>query len=174
MQTSDPQPSLAWLIFSLMTVLSWGVYGVLLHSGQLGMSDPVNGRYKAFLFVGIAYFLTAVLAPLGVLALNGASWRFPVSGMWWSLVAGIAGAVGAFCVLLAFGAKGSPAAVMSIVFRRCAYCERGRRAAHASSCGRLEHITLAISSWHRAGGDWRLPRHALQAPACEDTSRGGK
>ena len=46
MQTADPQPSLAWLIFSLMTVLSWGVYGVLLHSGQLGMSDPVNGRYK--------------------------------------------------------------------------------------------------------------------------------
>jgi drug/metabolite transporter (DMT)-like permease len=36
--------------------------------------------------------------------------------MWWSLLAGIAGAVGAFCVLLAFGAKGSPAAVMSIVF----------------------------------------------------------
>lgn len=116
MQTSDPQPGLAWLVFSLITVVSWGAYGVMLHSGQIGMSDPVNGRYKAFLFVGVAYFITAVLAPLGVLALNGASWRFPVSGMWWSLVAGIAGAVGAFCVLLAFGAKGSPAAVMSIVF----------------------------------------------------------
>src|SRR4029450_13759050 len=116
MQTSDPQPGLAWFVFSLMTVISWGVYGVLLHTGQIGMSDAVNGRYKAFLFVGVAYFITAVLAPLGVLALNGASWRFPVSGMWWSLVAGIAGAVGAFCVLLAFGAKGSPAAVMSIVF----------------------------------------------------------
>ena len=116
MQTSDPQPGLAWLIFSLMTVLSWGVYGVLLHSGQVAMNDPTNGRYKAFLLVGIAYFLTAVLAPLAVLALNGASWRFPVSGMWWSLVAGIAGAAGAFCVLLAFGSKGSPAAVMSIVF----------------------------------------------------------
>ena len=32
------------------------------------------------------------------------------------IVAGIAGAIGAFCVLLAFGARGSPAAVMSIVF----------------------------------------------------------
>ena len=72
MQTSDPQPGVAWLIFSLMTVTSWGVYGVLLHSGQVGMSDPINGRYKAFLFVGIAYFFTAVLAPLAVLALNGA------------------------------------------------------------------------------------------------------
>jgi drug/metabolite transporter (DMT)-like permease len=116
MQSSDPPPSLAWLVFALMTVFSWGIYGVLLHTGQIGMSDPVNGRYKAFLFVGLAYLLTAVLAPVGVLVLNGASWNFPASGIWWSLAAGITGAVGAFCVLLAFGARGSPAAVMSIVF----------------------------------------------------------
>jgi hypothetical protein len=107
---------MAWLVFALMTVVSWGVYGVLLHTGQMAMADPVNGRYKAFLFVGIAYFLTAVLAPLVVLVMAGASWNFPASGMAWSLVAGIAGAIGAFCVLLAFGAKGSPAVVMSIVF----------------------------------------------------------
>ena len=174
MQTSDPQPGLAWLVFSLMTVISWGVYGVLLHTGQLGMSDPVNGRYKAFLFVGVAYFITAVLAPLGVLALNGASWKFPASGMWWSLVAGIAGAVGAFCVLLAFGARGSPAAVMSIVFGGAPIVNAVGRAADASACGRLERITLAIFPRHCAGCDRRLPRHALQAPACEATSRGGK
>ncbi len=107
---------MTWLVFALMTVVSWGVYGVFLHTGQLGMADSVNGRYKAFLFVGIAYFLTAVLAPLAILALNGASWKFPVPGMAWSLIAGIVGAAGAFCVLLAFGAKGMPPVVMSIVF----------------------------------------------------------
>ena len=80
------------------------------------MSDPVNGRYKAFLFVGIAYLITAVVAPAVVLKANGASWNFPSKGMGWSLFAGTAGAIGAFCVLLAFGAKGTPAAVMSIVF----------------------------------------------------------
>ena len=80
------------------------------------MGDPVYGRYKAFLFVGIAYFLTAVLAPLGLLVAKGASWSYPVRGMGWSLVAGIVGAIGAFGVLLAFGAKGTPAVVMSIVF----------------------------------------------------------
>ena len=105
-----------WLIFALMTVASWGVYGILLHGGQIGMADPVNGRYKAFLFVGIAYFLTAVLAPLAMLVFAGSDWNFPVKGAWLSLVAGIVGAVGAFCVLLAFGAKGTPAAVMSIIF----------------------------------------------------------
>jgi MFS family permease len=116
MTADTHSPGMAWLVFALMAVVAWGLYGVLLHTGQVGMSDPVNGRYKAFLFVGLAYFLTAVLAPLAVLYLNGAAWTFPVKGMGWSLVAGIAGAVGAFCVLLAFGADGRPSYVMSIVF----------------------------------------------------------
>jgi len=105
-----------WLVFALMTVVTWGVYGVFLHTGQMGMKDAVNGRYKAFLFVGLAYFLTAVLAPLAILLLRGADWNYPKSGMVWSLIAGVAGALGAFCVLLAFGAKGTPSVVMSIVF----------------------------------------------------------
>jgi hypothetical protein len=92
------------------------VYGVFLHTGQLGMKDSVNGRYKAFLFVGLAYFLTAVVAPLLVLLKNGADWQYPKAGMLWSLLAGIVGAIGAFCVLLAFGAKGTPSVVMAIVF----------------------------------------------------------
>ena len=107
---------MTWLIYVLMTVATWGVYGILLHSGQVSMADPVNGRYKSFLFVGLAYFGIGVLAPLVLLKLNGATWHFPVKGMTMSLLAGIAGAIGAFCVLLAFGAKGSPAVVMSIVF----------------------------------------------------------
>ncbi len=116
MPAQSSQSGMTWLVFALMTVVSWGVYGIFLHTGQLGMQDPVNGRYKAFLFVGLAYFLTAVLAPLALLAIRGAGWQFPAEGMKWSLIAGIVGAIGAFCVLLAFGAKGVPAAVMSIVF----------------------------------------------------------
>ena len=114
--TASPSPGTAWLFFSLLTVGCWGVYGVFLHAGQTAMSDPVNGRYKAFLCVGLAYFLTAVLAPLAVLLLNGASWKYTPGGIGWSLLAGIVGAAGAFGVLLAFGAKGTPAVVMSIVF----------------------------------------------------------
>lgn len=106
----------AWLFFSMVTVGCWGLYGAFLHSGQVGMNDPVHGRYKAFLFVGLAYFLTAVLAPLAILVLKGASWSFTTPGVGWSLLAGIVGAAGAFSVLLAFGAKGTPAVVMSIIF----------------------------------------------------------
>jgi drug/metabolite transporter (DMT)-like permease len=105
-----------WLIYSLMTAFFFGIYGVLLHSGSMGMKDSVNGRYKAFLFVGVAYFLVAVLVPLILLKFKGAEFTFPTAGWSWSLAAGVAGAIGAFGILLAFGAKGIPSAVMSIVF----------------------------------------------------------
>ena len=107
---------ITWLIFALITVATWGVYGVFLHSGQVSMADAEHGRYKAFLFVGIAYLLMAVLGSVVMLATNGATWIFPAKGIVWSTVAGLVGAIGAFCVLLAFGAKGTPSVVMSIIF----------------------------------------------------------
>lgn len=116
-EAHSPSPGLTWLVFALLTVGCWGVYGVFLHTGQVAMQDPVNGRYKAFLFVGLAYFLTAVLAPLALLMAKGAAFSgYTPRGMGWSLLAGIVGAAGAFGVLLAFGARGTPAVVMSIVF----------------------------------------------------------
>ena len=114
-ESSAPSSNL-WFAFALLTLISWGLYGVFLHMGAMGMSDPVNGRYKAFFMVGIAYVLIAVLAPAAMLIANGASWTMPVAGWKWSLIAGAVGAIGAFGVLLAFGAKGHPAVVMSIIF----------------------------------------------------------
>jgi len=116
MPENTAAPANLWIVFALLTVSSWGLYGVFLHQGQVGMGDPENGRYKAFLWVGIAYVLVAVLAPGLLLLAKGASWTMPVKGTLWSLVAGVVGAVGAFGVLLAFGAKGQPAVVMSIIF----------------------------------------------------------
>jgi len=110
----------SWLFFALGTVATWGLYGIFLHMGQVEMGDPDNGRYKAFLLVGVAYFITAVLAPLAMLWFKGANWSFPGKGMGLSLFAGILGAAGAFFVLLALGAgikQGTgPGVVMSIVF----------------------------------------------------------
>jgi len=118
MSASSSSTGMTWLAFALLTVVSWGVYGVFLHTGQTNMGgDPALARYKAFLFVGIAYFLTAVLAPLLLLILKGSAFSgYSARGVWWSLIAGIVGAIGAFGVLLAFGAGGKPGVVMSIVF----------------------------------------------------------
>src|SRR5688572_20513058 len=48
--------------------------------------------------------------------MQGANFNFPSRGIWISLFAGALGAIGAFGILLAFGAKGTPQVVMSIVF----------------------------------------------------------
>ena len=116
MPATSGQAGNLWMAFAFISVFFWGLYGVLLHTGQVAMNDPQGGRYKAFLWVGIAYVLVAVLGPIVMLALGGGNWNMPAKGIVWSLVAGTAGAVGAFGVLLAFGAKGSPAVVMSIIF----------------------------------------------------------
>lgn len=108
-----------WLIYAFLTVACWGVYGIFLHNGTIAFADPVNGRMKAFLIVGLAYFLVAVIAPAVLLAIKGSSvafWNYPTKAFRWSLLAGGVGAIGALGVLLAFGAKGSPAVVMSIIF----------------------------------------------------------
>lgn len=114
----------AWLYFALATVLSWGVYGVILHKGRghmpMGPETP-HASLKAFLFVCIAYALIGVATAV-MLKVRGSNWSFTGGGIQWSLIAGAAGAVGAFTLVLALGAaspiyKGAAAAaVMPIVF----------------------------------------------------------
>jgi hypothetical protein len=93
-----------------------------MHIGSSNMDDKENGRIMAFLWVGLAYFLTAVIAPLIILKLKGGNlsfWTYPTKGWQWSLLAGTLGAIGALGVLLAFGKMPSPAfvpVIMSIIF----------------------------------------------------------
>src|SRR2546422_6748741 len=92
MAPNSSPSGVSWLMFALLTVVSWGVYGAFLHTGQSNMTspgaDPSVARYKAFLFVGVAYFLTAVLAPLFLLMFKGAAWSdYSGKGVAWSLVA---------------------------------------------------------------------------------------
>ena len=112
-----------WYAWALLTVACWGVYGVCMHTGSTNMENKEHGRIMAFLWVGLAYFLTAVIAPLILLKLKGGPiefWAYPTKGLKWSLIAGILGAIGALGVLLAFGAAPNPPIyvpiVMSIIF----------------------------------------------------------
>ena len=107
-----------------MTVICWGTYGVCMHIGSSSMKPPEHGRMMAFLWVGLAYFLTAVIAPLIILKFTGGPTNFwdpeAYKGWQWSLIAGTLGAIGALGVLLAFGASPNPPVyvpvVMSIIF----------------------------------------------------------
>jgi len=113
-----------WITYALLTVASWGVYGVLLHKGRSQMPmgpEAAHAGLKAFLFVCIAYALIG-LAALAVLKWRGSNWSFTQGGVTWSLIAGGAGAFGAFTLILALGAaaqiykSAAAAAVMPIVF----------------------------------------------------------
>jgi hypothetical protein len=121
---SPASPGTAWLFYALLTVFSWGVYGVILHKGRgympMGPETPHAGL-KAFLFVCIAYAIIGVVTA-ALLSMRGSNWSFTGAGVKWSFVAGAAGAIGAFTLILALGAaaqfyKGAAAAaVMPIVF----------------------------------------------------------
>lgn len=113
---------LAVVVFIALTVLSWGVYGPVLHVGQHAMRVTLpDGTQKdslwlPFICVGLAYFVIAVVVPLVRLWSIGEAGRWSVTGSVQSLAAGALGAVGALGIILAFNSGGSPIYVMPLVF----------------------------------------------------------
>jgi len=101
-----------WLLFVLGAVLSWGMYGPMLHKGQVALGNPL----RALLCVGVAYFLIGVLVPVLMLAAQGQLGGFNLAGSVTATVAGALGALGAVCIILAFRAGGLPTYVMPLVF----------------------------------------------------------
>ncbi|MBL8812177.1 MAG: hypothetical protein JNM43_18580 [Planctomycetaceae bacterium] len=97
--------NIKWTVFAFVAgaALSWGVYVPLVHDA----TAKLGSNLRAFLMVGVAYFLVAVLVPgifLFVLkndptAKASANWSS--MAMFSGLLAGIAGAAGALCVIFA-------------------------------------------------------------------------
>jgi hypothetical protein len=103
---------MGWVLFVAGAVLSWGVYGVLLHQGGVQLGNPL----KALLCVGVAYFLIGVLVPVGALSAQGGLGTFNSAGLWNATIAGALGAIGAACIIYAFRFGGLPLYVMPLVF----------------------------------------------------------
>jgi hypothetical protein len=103
---------MSWLVYVAGAVLSWGLYGVALHRGQMAIGNPL----KALLCVGIAYLLVAIFVPVGVLGSQGELKAFSTNGTLTSTAAGVLGALGAVCIIFAFRAGASPLYVMPLVF----------------------------------------------------------
>jgi drug/metabolite transporter (DMT)-like permease len=88
-----------WLLYVALAGLSWGVYVPLIAYGGKELS---GNRYGAFLCVGVAYFLIAVLLPLGLFLSGRELWPpAKATGLTFSVLAGVAGAAGALCVIFA-------------------------------------------------------------------------
>jgi hypothetical protein len=108
----EKKKSMIWVLFAIGAALSWGVYGAMLHRGQMALGNPM----KALLCVGVAYFLIGVLPPVFTLMSQGALTTFDQKGATWATVAGALGAIGALFIILAFKSGGLPTYVMPLVF----------------------------------------------------------
>ena len=107
------------LLYALGTVVCWGLYSVLLHKGSMLMNPAgppdVGSRMKAFLLVGVAYFIVGIVGPLLVMKARGTPLNFPMGGWTWSLLAGLAGAIGAYFLLMALSSGKGPVESKALV-----------------------------------------------------------
>ena len=101
------------LLFTAMTFVAWGAYGPVLHHGANGLN---HDSMRAFVGVGLAYFLIAVIIPILILRSAGETGKWTISGVVYSLVAGAVGALGALGIILALGYGGQTLYVMPLVF----------------------------------------------------------
>ena len=141
---------MTWLAFVAGAVASWGVYGAMLHGGQVKLAEPhartaVRGRsvlsdWRSGSLV--------VLMGQGQ-GLSG----FNREGTTAATVAGALGALGAVCIIFSFRTGGTPTYVMPLVFggaplvngaTRCTSTRRNRR--------RIPCSTSASSSRRSAPG----------------------
>ncbi len=105
--TKDTRMNIKWTVLAFVAgaALSWGIYVPLVHEA----TSKLGSNLRAFLMVGVAYFLVAVLVPCLFIfflkndptAKNPAALNWQLPSLTWGLMAGISGAAGALCVIFA-------------------------------------------------------------------------
>jgi drug/metabolite transporter (DMT)-like permease len=92
-----------WLFYAVLAGLCWGTYVPFVQQGIKGLGMNALG---SFLCVGVAYFLIAILYPIAMFAYEGRTPAWNAYGISFATMAGVAGALGALCVILANRAAG--------------------------------------------------------------------
>lgn len=91
-----------WVLYTLAAGLAWGTYVPLIFYGGSELGGKSASRILAILCVGVAYFVIAVLFPLYLFLSGKEQWPdLKTTGLVFSGLAGVAGAVGALCVVFA-------------------------------------------------------------------------
>jgi hypothetical protein len=102
--------NIPWWGYVILAGLAWGTYVPIIFFGgsMLSPLDPrgnpigVGGRLASILAVGVAYFVLAVMIPLALMALrDDAEVKWQSTGLVFSGLAGVMGAIGAICVIFA-------------------------------------------------------------------------
>lgn len=107
-----------WIAFVVMTVICWGCYVPTLHEGQkaLGGGKPSLGGLRAFICVGVAYLVVAVIIPVVLLFQGMEAKEFSGRGTTFGFFGGALGALGALGIILAMKFGGTPVTVPPLVF----------------------------------------------------------
>ncbi|MBN9118092.1 MAG: hypothetical protein J0I06_02825 [Planctomycetes bacterium] len=97
--------NIPWWGYVILAGLAWGTYVPIIFYGGTELTTrpgTIGGRLASILCVGVAYFVLAVLIPVVLMALrDDAQPEWKTNGLVFSGLAGIAGAVGAICVIFA-------------------------------------------------------------------------
>lgn len=106
---------MTWLYFVVLTILCWGAYVPTIHAGQTSFSGK-TGALRAFMFVGVAYFMLAGAVLVYLYMTRQEPLEFAVKGVSLSTFAGVLGAIGALGIVFAIRYGGNPLIVAPIVF----------------------------------------------------------
>ncbi|HKB05656.1 MAG TPA: hypothetical protein VKD90_25770 [Gemmataceae bacterium] len=97
--------NIPWWGYVIGAGLAWGTYVPLVFfGGQMLTAERggIGGRLASILAVGVAYFVLAVVVPVVLMtARDDAKPNWKTVGLVFSGLAGVAGAVGAICVIFA-------------------------------------------------------------------------
>jgi hypothetical protein len=120
---TEKEASNLWMLATGWTILSWGLYVALIHSGSMAMkgNDKLCKSLRALTHVGEGYLAVAVVA-LGAYLLffsgEPLGEQFTLEGAKQSLLAGLLGVAGNLCIILAINRLGAtgPLTVPPLVF----------------------------------------------------------
>jgi hypothetical protein len=91
-----------WLLYVALAGLAWGTYVPIIFYGGSELGGKPNARLMAILCVGVAYFIIGVVVPMALFLSGQYEWpSLKTTGLVFSSLAGVAGAVGAICVIFA-------------------------------------------------------------------------
>ncbi|VTU00823.1 Hypothetical conserved protein OS=uncultured planctomycete GN=HGMM_F09D09C13 PE=4 SV=1 [Gemmataceae bacterium] len=97
--------NIPWWGYVILAGLAWGTYVPIIFYGGTELTTrpgTIGGRLASILCVGVAYFVLGVVVPLILMSLrDDAKPDWKTNGLVFSALAGVAGAVGAICVIFA-------------------------------------------------------------------------
>jgi hypothetical protein len=94
--------NIPWWGYVVIAGLAWGTYVPIIFYGGSELGGRANARLMAILCVGVAYFVLAVVFPLALFLSGQQEWPgLKTTGLVFASLAGVAGAVGAICVVFA-------------------------------------------------------------------------